>query len=200
MNCLEKNSLARLANDARFTDRFESIGNRFASTCRASVRTRGFTLIELLVTLAIAAILLTVVAPSLRTFVHGNELIGATNDFVGHLALVRSEALKRRINTVVCKSGGGATCVSTGTWDTGWIMFADVDSSGTWTAGDMLFRTYTPAKGSTTLAASGDKIVFDRQGKIGASSSFTFCNAIINKGRTISINQFGRHTVTPAGC
>ena len=155
---------------------------------------------ELLVTLAIASILLTVAAPSLRAFIHSNELTGAANDFVGHLSLARSEALKRKTATVVCKSGGGSTCVSTGTWDGGWILFADVDGDGGWSAGDMLFRTHTPELSSTTLTTASDKVVFDRNGKTGVATSFTFCGAAIGKARTIALNQFGQHSMAPASC
>lgn len=174
--------------------------NATSRLVRKSTLLQGFTIVELLVALAIASILLTVVAPGLRTFVNSNELVGVTNDFVGQLSLTRSEALKRKANAIICKSGGGTTCVTTGTWDSGWIMFADIDGSGGWTAGDVVFRSYTPDSSHTTLTASSDKIVFDRNGKTGASSTFTFCNSIIGKARKISMNQFGRHTLSQEAC
>jgi len=179
---------------------FKSSADSVAMANGSERAARGFTLIELLITLTIASILLTVVGPSLRTFINSNELIGATNDFVTHLSLTRSEALKRGKTTGICKSGGGAACVATGTWDTGWIMFADADDSNAWSAGDTLFRVYVPTAGHTTLTASGNSIVFDRQGRTGSASTFTFCNSVIGKSRIISINQFGQHTVSQGTC
>ena len=200
MKRVSEESRAYLESDVRFPGRFGLMDNLFRRSCRAFFGSRGFTVVELFVILAIAAILLTVVAPSLRTFVHANELIGATNHLVGQLSLARSEALERRTDIVVCKSGGGATCVSTGTWETGWIIFADGDGNGSLTAGDELFHAHTPVVGSTKISASSGKVVFDRHGETGAPSSFTFCSAMINKGRTISVNRLGRYIVIPAGC
>lgn len=184
-------SLARRALGARSDRAFEIPGG---------VAIRGFTLIELMVTLAIVGILLTVVAPSLRSFILSNELVVATNDFVGELSLARSEALKRRTNAIVCKSGGGSSCVTTGTWDSGWIVFADVDGDGAWSSGDQLMRTDVPKFSYTTLTGSVDKITFDRNGKTGANSSFTFCSTSAHKGRQIAVSQFGRHTIASTGC
>ena len=161
----------------------------------------GFTMIEMMATLAVVAILLTVAAPSLRTFVEENRLATATNDFVGHISTARTEALKRRSNAIVCKSGGGTTCSATGTWNSGWISFADIDNSGGWTAGDLLLRTSQGVdSNSVAITTAVNSIVFNRNGETSASSAHTFCSSVIGKSKVVTLNEVGRHTLSSGNC
>jgi len=89
----------------------------------------GFTLIELLVTLVVAVVLLTIGVPSFNEFLKKNRLATTTNQFVTTLNLARSEAITRGIRITVCKSSDGATCVTTGSWDQGWIVFTDENNT-----------------------------------------------------------------------
>jgi type IV fimbrial biogenesis protein FimT len=60
--------------------------------CRVS---RGFTLIELLVTLAVAAVILALAAPSFSNLVAQNRITTQTNVLIGGLNLAKSEAVRR---------------------------------------------------------------------------------------------------------
>ena len=46
------------------------------------------------------------------------------------MLLARSEAVKRNGRVVVCKSGDGQACATSGSWQQGWIVFADLDGNG----------------------------------------------------------------------
>ena len=91
---------------------------------------KGFSLIELIVTLSVAAILMTLAVPSFSSFVKDNRLITQANDFVTALNLARSEAIRRSGRVTVCKSSDQISCGGSGSWDQGWIVFADVNGDG----------------------------------------------------------------------
>ncbi|MGB0956139.1 MAG: GspH/FimT family pseudopilin [Panacagrimonas sp.] len=55
----------------------------------------GFTVIELMVTLAVAAILASLAAPSMRTLIERRHLEGAAREVVGNLVLARSQAIEK---------------------------------------------------------------------------------------------------------
>lgn len=160
---------------------------------------RGVTLIELIVTLTIAVILLSVAVPSMTSFLNLNRLVTANNNLVADLNLARNEAIKQASQVAICKSGGGATCVPTGGWQSGWIVFADMDTSGTWTASDVLLRRYEGFGAGITVTASSDTIVYDRQGAT-ASTSFSLCDTKTSKRRTIRLTAAGHATSTEGTC
>ena len=85
---------------------------------------RGFTLVELLVTLAVAAILLGVAAPSFRDVVQRNRQESALYALTGSLQLARSEAIKRSTRVSVCARGAGDGVCGT-SWSRGWQVFVD---------------------------------------------------------------------------
>lgn len=92
---------------------------------------RGFTLIEAMVVMSITAILLAIGVPSMRDLLERNAVAGHVNGFVGAVNFSRSEALKRGISIVMCRSSNAdttaaPTCLgSGGNWEGGWIVFAD---------------------------------------------------------------------------
>ena len=56
------------------------------------------------------------------------------------LFLARSEAIERRLRVVVCRSADGASCALSGSWEQGWIVFADADGNGQRAPGEPLVR------------------------------------------------------------
>lgn len=84
----------------------------------------GFTLVELMVTLAIAAILAGVAAPSFTHMVKDHRASTAANAFLTDLHLARSEAITRGKSVVVCKGAPATGCRSGGGWEPGWLVFS----------------------------------------------------------------------------
>ncbi|MFV8572619.1 GspH/FimT family pseudopilin [Marinobacter sp. SBS5] len=78
----------------------------------------GFTLVELMITLAVAVILVTVAIPSFRDLLARNELVTATNAWVGAISSARAEAVKRNQSVALCgednapTSGIGSGCTA----------------------------------------------------------------------------------------
>jgi type IV fimbrial biogenesis protein FimT len=89
----------------------------------------GTTLVELMVTLSIAFILITQAIPSFTQILNSNNLGNAGNLFLASLQLARSEAIKRNGRVVLCKSIDSTSCIETGHWNQGWIIFNDTDNN-----------------------------------------------------------------------
>ncbi len=90
---------------------------------------KGFTIIELMVTVAIAAILLSVAAPSYTTFIRNSQLSDAVGEFMSAANAARGNAIKQGINTYLVPATGTD-------WSTGWYVFADGNWDGVYTASD----------------------------------------------------------------
>lgn len=91
-------------------------------------KTMGFTLIELMFTLAIAAILLTLAAPSFKDTIKNTRLVTEVNNLASGLNFTRSEAIKRGLSVTLCNLDSGGDC--SGNWQNGWSIFVDHNSNG----------------------------------------------------------------------
>ena len=154
----------------------------------------AFTLLEMLVTLLMISVLLAIGVPAMRDFVKNDRLSTQINTLIGHLALARSEAVKRHLPVVICASTNQATCNSAD-WADGWIVFADLDGNSDFSAGDEMLRQKTALDGSMTLNSTAGAIVnYDFRGFAPASNGvFALCD---DRGdahvKSISISNTGR--------
>ena len=97
------------------------------------IKQTGFTLVEMVVVLAISSILITLAAPSFQVMVDKNRVDTVTNELANALFYVRSEALKRRMDVVLCVSNAsGSNCETTEPYDyaNGWLIYMDCDGNG----------------------------------------------------------------------
>ena len=117
-------------------------------------QSRGFTLVELLVVIAIAGILTGIAAPSMSGLLRSVKLTSATNDLFASLMMARSEAVKRNSRVALCKSSDGVSCVATGGWEQGWIVFHDINNNGTHESGEEVVMRAQAL--STDLRLSGN--------------------------------------------
>jgi len=162
---------------------------------------RGFTLIEMIVVLTVIGILVGIAAPALSTFVHSNRLVTATNDLVADFSLARNEAIKRSRVTGVCKSSDGTSCTNTGTWASGWIVFADTNDSGGWSAGDEIIRSHEALTKITVPTAAADSVLYNRAGSITAGTgAYSICSSAIHQTRDVTLSTTGRSSITSGSC
>lgn len=123
----------------------------------------GFTLIELMTTLAVAAILLVLAAPSFLAFKRNSELTSATNDLVAAISAAKGEALKRGLSAVVIPATGTD-------WNTGWTAFVDTNNDQLLNATETpVFQqaampSYINITGQATGLASLSYIMFNSSG------------------------------------
>jgi type IV fimbrial biogenesis protein FimT len=168
-------------------------------------RHRGFTLIELMVVIAVAAILMMVAVPNLRSFVQNNRITGTANQIHASLSLARAEALKRQLPGVMeALSSAGAANEFGG----GWFIYTDVNSNGSYAVADdgPIVSRVEALPGGTTVDAGGSgatvtRIVFTSSG-ISPTQTLQMripaCKG--PQGRDVSVSNTGRISIATVGC
>lgn len=154
---------------------------------------KGFTLVELIVIIAIATILFGMGIPSFRSMMQNTRLATQANAFVSDLNLARSEAVKRGEPVALCKSANGSTCVTTGTWQQGWIV--RVPGTGE------LLRVRGELKGGMTLTGNANvanSITYRANGTVTQQGTVKLCAQ--ERGVNIIINMGGRARTESTTC
>ncbi len=155
-------------------------------------KTHGFTLIELMATLAVAAIVLSMGVPNMRSLLRNNQLTAATNTFVSSLNVARSEAIKQGRNATLCVSQDQATCSGTD-WRLGWLAWVDSDSDGVLDAPGEIIRMAEPLPVSMTVNSAQSNFQVDAQGAVSSPNvTLTVCdNRSGETGRQLRIMATG---------
>ena len=142
------------------------------------VRVRGFTLIELMVTIAVAAVLMMIAAPSFIAFQRNAELTSTTNTLIAAINTARGEAMKRGAYAMVVPKDGSQ-------WSSGWIVFVDKDLSMGFDASkdDVVLEQPAPSgyitiSGNGIAAGAAPYVLYNGSGysrdKSGAFGALTF--------------------------
>lgn len=168
----------------------------------SSKRQQGFTLIELLVVLAVAAILLSIAAPSFMNIIANNRVSSAANEMVVALNLAKSEAVKTGKPAVLCKkleNSEGCGDLNND-WGDGWLIYIDEDGIGeTMVAGDRIVRVHESTHPSLNFkffidnAENPGPIRFRPNGRIQPGGRFCFKNSHdVGNSRAVAIHYSGR--------
>ncbi len=150
----------------------------------------GFTIPEIFITLGIIAIILSMAVPGISNMIKDNRLATQINRVVADIHFARSEASKRDVRVIMCRSAmptaGTPSCSGTAqVWDTGYIIFADdgsynnnVYNSGT----DVLLRRGQPSLPGVKLRTSwswNNNLEFNPSGSTnegGATAIMSICD------------------------
>jgi type IV fimbrial biogenesis protein FimT len=168
--------------------------------------TRGFTLPEILIALGVISILLTVAVPGISSTIKENRLAATLNSVVSDIHFARSEAVKRDVRVIMCrtKSPNAPTPQCSGdtkTWTDGYLIFADdgnysnnVFNNGT----DILLRRGQPATSGVSLltnATWNNNLEFNPDGSTNEGGSTARMSICDDRG-----TDKGRHiVVAPSG-
>lgn len=169
----------------------------------------GFSLIETMIVMAIAATLVVVAAPPMTRLADSIRLTAASNDFLSHLYLARSEAIKRNGRVVLCKSADGVVCASSGGWEQGRLVFHDLNNNGVLDPGEPVFASGERLHSSLRMTGNlnlGRYVSFDANGTtrlVGGgfqAGTVTLCRQSLSPGeaRQIILNALGRPRVQKA--
>lgn len=159
---------------------------------------QGLTLPELLVVMAIVGILATLAVPSFQRLIKAHAITDGVDIFMSDLRYTRSESIKRGGDVVMCRSDApeksNPTC-GTGSllgWQSGWIVFHDLNNNKKTTA-ETLLRVQSPLTGIDFITEPGAGFVAEP----GATTVFKFSPTGRLTLGTATHLQFGGHK-TPA--
>jgi len=162
------------------------------------VKHRGFTLLELLITIAVAAITLSIAVPGFQDLVNNNRLTTAANDLLSDVLLARSEAVKRETRVVLCKSKNLTSCITSGGWEQGWLVFLDLNNNAQVDTGEPIFSAHEALQGVAIAGntAVSDYISYVSTGRTrktdGSLQNGTLTITAANKTRKLVISSTGR--------
>jgi type IV fimbrial biogenesis protein FimT len=167
----------------------------------------GFTLFELVMVMAIIGILAAIGLPSFKYITTSNRIATEINSLVGDMQYARSEAIKQGLPVTVCASSNSTACSGNTTWNTGWIVFVDLNSSKTVTAGDAILRTQKAFNSTDTMSATNSVsgVTFNREGYAATGATATSVievqsNPVVNTwSRCLAITVVGALTVERSG-
>ena len=126
----------------------------------------GLTLIELMITLAVAAIVVALGAPSFLRTLARHAIASQAEELQDAVRIARNEAMKRSGPVILCRTEALDTsqCAgSGGNWQT-WLLFADVDRNGAFNAGDALVRQHVEVSNRINITSSAASIRFESTG------------------------------------
>jgi type IV fimbrial biogenesis protein FimT len=172
-------------------------------------------MIELLITIVIVTTLLAMGVPAFKDFMKQNRLSAQSNALVTDLQLARSEAVKRNADTIICASADQTSCTGNTDWDKGWIVFSDLNLSGTPDVGaaaplcesteDCMLHTSGSLSGKNTITTTTASMRFLPNGL--AANGGTAVNLTLvsdrcerDQARNIQITPQGHTLVTKQAC
>lgn len=160
---------------------------------------RGFTIIEAMITMLVLAVLVGLALPSLTRLLSVNRLTGQSNDLTSAVNLARNEAITRSNTVRICPSSNGTAC-SSGSWNTGWLIFDDSDGDNGLDAGEAIIRAYNTQSVMRLTASSVDGFSFNERGSAAGASSNTvrICfndTSVLDECRRITIGPSGAISV-----
>ena len=133
----------------------------------------GFTLLEMLVTVAILAILVGVVAPSINTILVKNRVTGDINTLSAIAQQARFSAVNEQFDVILCPTTNYDTCVND--WANAKMIFIDENSNGSRDSSESLIASSDPLNTGNTINGISGAISFSEQGSISTSATITIC-------------------------
>lgn len=154
---------------------------------------KGLTLIELLVALAVAAILITVGAPELRSMLERNRAQDAVSRWQGDLSYARQAAAAYQTSITVCPLNSASSC--SGDWSQGYTIFIDANSNGALEALDERLHQRNPIDARDAIGAdSPQRFRFTEDGLSEEAGTLVYCagSAADDAIKAVSVSSTGQ--------
>ncbi|MEQ5837762.1 GspH/FimT family pseudopilin [Marinobacter sp. NFXS9] len=156
---------------------------------------KGYTLLELLITLAVAAVLLSIAAPSFENLIVTTKADEARNDLYSMFQFARSKAISDKSTVTVCPLDDSGSCTSQ--WKHKISVFEDANSNSQLEPDDQVIRTLSLDMGDWNvlkIPTSRPQFQWNAIGTAnGSAGSLEICNPKSQKGaRALIISFAGR--------
>ena len=156
----------------------------------------GFTLPELLIVMALMITILTWSMPNFSALVQQNRLHTITLELTQQLQLARNEAIKRNQKVTLCKSDNTTQCNTSAEWESGWILFENLDGDGRVDSVDSILLHHAALPNGVTLRGVGNfrnRVTYKPTGDSTSFSRLVLCDqGTIEHAQVIYINSTGR--------
>ncbi|HVY22087.1 MAG TPA: GspH/FimT family pseudopilin [Steroidobacteraceae bacterium] len=125
----------------------------------SAAKSAGFTLLELMFALAVAAVLIGLAAPNMRSFILNNRISSTANELLRSIQTARTEASKRQQSVVICFASNltSPSCVKTNY--TGWFIFEDSNKDLSYTSGEPVLEIHSFESDKIKILADNDDLV-----------------------------------------
>lgn len=162
---------------------------------------RGFTLIEMLTVLTVAAILLGIGVPGLRSLLASQQVASAAHGLLAAINLTRSEAIRRGTRVDLVPADGND-------WGSGWIVFVDDNDNQKRDRGEQLVFSHSAVADGIGITSNmpGQYLAYQGSGRTRTNASSqspmfgTFTISLGEHTRMVTINMLGRARIcNPAG-
>jgi type IV fimbrial biogenesis protein FimT len=161
-----------------------------------------------MIVIALAAILSALAAPGMSRMLRSNRVQVEASALTADLRFARAEAIRRGMPVGVCPSSDGKACLSSNTWQAGWIIFNDDNGNGAVDATtDRVLRRRAAINDGDSVMASPSRtaVVFGGDGFTTGlgTSSVTFAlhtaDASAEATRCTALTLSGRLAIQSAG-
>ncbi len=154
----------------------------------------------------VIGVLAALALPNMSQVIETNRLVTHGNDLLADISVARSEAIKQSKQTGICTLVAGSSppaCNTTANWVTGWIVFIDEDTSGSWTSGDKIVRVHESAASNITITPSASLLLVTKLGTRPTGSAdftVTVCSTKLKKSRVLTTTVTGRPKLDEGTC
>lgn len=135
---------------------------------------RGATLIELMIGLAIVAILITSVGPSVRDILIQNRIVAQINELSSVVQFARAQAIDQQTDAILCPSENFKDCATN--WNLPKMVFMDVDGNGARADSEELLAGSEHIVSSLYLTGPAIVIRFQGNGAVASPATLTLCH------------------------
>jgi len=153
---------------------------------------KGFTLIELIISLAIIAILASIVVPSFNGFIIDNKITSTVEGIESAHALARSDALSHLRQSGACGVTDTTSIDCINNWTNGWMAYSIVSGA------TVPLKYWTGEAGVTATASAASQ--FFPSGELTSGTSNQIQVNIESESRCISVLFIGRIATTEGEC
>ena len=159
----------------------------------------GFTLLELLVAVAIVAILVTAVGPSIQSIVIKNRITADINSLSAVAQRARFTAVDEQTEVILCPTSDYEDCETD--WSNAKMAFIDRNINGARDSDETILFTSDPINSANVIYGISGSIAFDEQGAIDTAATITICPKDNDAAyaSAVILSLFGRISVAVDG-